>query len=76
MIIAPPSAQASCWRLFGGGLSAEVHEHEGVGVCSYKVQGPDGKTLRQGVAPDLLAGLRGAMELMGRISNPGQKAAA
>ena len=69
MVIAPPSAVASCWRVFAVGLSAEVREHREVGFCSYALKGPDGKILRQGVAPDLFSGLRQAAELLHQLSN-------
>ena len=64
IIIAPPSAHSSAWRVFGGGLSAEVCPHEGGIVCSFVLRGPDGKTLRQGVAGNLASALHQATDLL------------
>lgn len=69
ILLAPPSAHSSCWRVFGGGLSAEVHEHEEDDVCSYVLKGPDGKTLRQGVTDNLAAALRVATSLLYDLSD-------
>ena len=64
ILVAPPSQQSQCWRIFGGGLTAEVHEHGDTGLCSYALKGPDGKVLRQGIAFDLSSGLQQATELL------------
>jgi hypothetical protein len=64
IMVAPPSAHNSCWRVFGGSLSAEVCEHEAGVMCSFVLRGPDGKTLRQGVAGTLASALRRATDLL------------
>jgi hypothetical protein len=69
MAIAPPSGEASCWRVFAAGLNAEVREHRDLSLCFYTLKGPDGKILRQGVAPDLLSGLRQAAGLLHQLSD-------
>jgi len=76
MLIAPPSQHNSCWRVFGGGLSAEVNAHDDVRVCSYALKGPDGKTLRQGVTSSLAAALRLATELLYLLCKGDYEAAA
>lgn len=76
ILIAPPSAHTRCWRIFAGGLSAEVRAHAEVCVCSYALKGPDGKTLRQGVARDLLSALRRAMSLLHDLSAANHRLAA
>ncbi|HSB76211.1 MAG TPA: hypothetical protein VLC12_11205 [Terriglobales bacterium] len=69
ILVAPPSAQTPCWRVFGGGLTAEVREHGNEGLCSFTLKGPDGKILRQGVAFELTSGLQQAAELLQELSN-------
>lgn len=64
IMIAPPSAHNSCWRVFGGGLTAEVRILGDDGVCSYVLQGPDGKTLRQGATSSLASALRLGADLI------------
>lgn len=76
IMVAPPSAHSSCWRIFGGGLSAEVCEHEGAVVCSFVLRGPDGKTLRQGVAGTLASALHRATDLLCQLSEGDHEAAA
>ena len=76
MLIAPPSQHNSCWRVFGGGLTAEVNAHDDVRVCSYALKGPDGKTLRQGVTSSLAAALRLATELLYLLCKGDYEAAA
>lgn len=76
ILIAPPSQLASCWRVFGGGLTAEVTEHTSLGVCSYILRGPDGKALRQGATGDLDAALRLAVQLVHQFSSDDTRAAA
>jgi hypothetical protein len=75
-MIAPPSVHSSCWRVFGGGLSAEVRQHTGAGICSYVLKGPDGKTLRQGVASHLESGLWEAMDSLQQLCDGDFPAAA
>lgn len=69
ILVAPPSQHTPCWRIFGGGLTAEVWEHGSAGLCSYTLKGPDGKILRQGVAFELSSGLQQATELLHELSN-------
>ena len=76
IMVAPPSEHSSCWRVFGGGLSAEVCEHEGAVVCSFVLRGPDGKTLRQGVAGNLASALHRATDLLCQLSERDHEAAA
>ena len=64
ILVALPSRHTPCWRIFGGGLSAEVREHGDAGLCSYTLKGPDGKVLRQGVAFELSSGLQQATDLL------------
>ena len=64
IIIAPPSAYSSCWRVFGGGVSAEVHQQESGIVCSFVLRGPDGKILRQGATRNLASALHQATDLL------------
>lgn len=68
IMVAPPSAHSSCWRVFGGGLSAEVREHDAHEICSYILKGPDGKTLRQGATNSLASALRLATDLLYQLS--------
>lgn len=69
IMIAPPSSHCSCWRIFGGGLSAEVREHnQDDGVCSYVLKGPDGKVVRQGAMNSLASALRIATDLLWQLS--------
>ncbi len=76
IMVAPPSAHSSCWRVFGGGLSAEVCEHEAGVMCSFVLRGPDGKTLRQGVAGTLASALRRATDLLCQLYQGDRDAAA
>ncbi|HKW27589.1 MAG TPA: hypothetical protein VJN48_17515 [Terriglobales bacterium] len=76
IMIAPPSAYSTSWRVFGGGLSVEVCEHEGGGLCSFVLRGPDGKTLRQGVAADLASALPRATDLLCQLYEGDHEAAA
>jgi tRNA G37 N-methylase TrmD len=62
--------------VFGGGLIAEICEHERGGLCSFVLRGPDGKTLRQGVAADLASALPQATELLCQLYEGGDEAAA
>lgn len=69
IMIAPPSSHCSCWRVFGGGLSAEVREYnQNDGVCSYVLKGPDGKIVRQGATNTLVSALRVATDLLCQLS--------
>jgi hypothetical protein len=76
IMVAPPSAHSSCWRVFGGGLSAEVCEHEAAVMCSFVLRGPDGKTLRQGVTGNLVSALHQATDLLCQLSEGDHEAAA
>lgn len=76
ILIAPPSHHASCWRVFGGGLTAEVGEHRTVGVCTYVLRGPDGKLLRQGITGNLDSALRLAVGLVRQFCHGDVQAAA
>ena len=76
MLVAPPSQHNSCWRVFGGGLTAEVNAHDDVRVCSYALKGPDGKTLRQGLTSSLASALRLATELLYQFCEGDYEAAA
>lgn len=76
ILVAPPSQHNSCWRVFGGGLTAEVSEHQDTRVCSYALKGPNGKTLRQGVASSLASSLRLATELLYQLCEGDYQAAA
>ncbi len=76
IMVAPPSSHTSCWRVFGGSLTAEVCEHEGAVVCSFVLRGPDGKTLRQGVAGNLAAALHRATDLLCQLYQGDHEAAA
>lgn len=76
ILVAPPSAHTSCWRVFGGGLTAEIREHGNAGLCSYTLKGPDGKILRQGVAFELPSGLQQATELLTDLCNGNYEIAA
>jgi hypothetical protein len=76
ILIAPPSPLATCWRVFGGGLTAEVTDHPSLGVCSYVLRGPDGKALRHGATGDLHAALRLALEVIHQFSRDDTPAAA
>lgn len=76
ILLAPPSAHSSCWRVFGGGLSAQVHEHENGEVCSYILKGPDGKILRQGATANLASALRVATNLLYDLSDGDYQAVA
>jgi hypothetical protein len=67
IMVAPPSQHTPCWRIFGGGLIAEVREHGDAGLCSYTLKGPDGKILRQGVAFELTSGLQQATQLLDEL---------
>jgi hypothetical protein len=68
IMVAPPSAHSSCWRVFGGGLSAEVCEHEAAVMCSFVLRGPDGKTLRQGATGNLVSALHQATDFLCQLS--------
>ena len=76
IIVAPPSSHCSCWRVFGGGLSAEVSEHGQDGVSLYVLKGPDGKTLRQGATNTLASALAAAADLLYQLSEGDYEAAA
>jgi len=76
ILVAPPSQHHSCWRVFGGGLTAEVDEREDTNVFCYALKGPDGKTLRQGVASSLASALRLATELLYQLCEGDYQAAA
>ena len=69
ILVAPPSQHTPCWRVFSGGLTAEVREHGNAGLCSFTLKGPDGKILRQGVAFELSSGLQQATELLRELCN-------
>ena len=71
IMIAPPSAHSSCWRVFAGGLTAEVRERRELGVCSLTLRGPDEKILRQAVTGNLPSALRLAVELLRQFCEGG-----
>jgi hypothetical protein len=75
IMIAPPSAHSSSWRVFGGGLTAEVRERRELGICSLVLRGPDEKTLHQGVTGNLPSALRLAVELLYQLCAGGGEAA-
>jgi|GEM_PF-2444387 hypothetical protein len=76
ILIAPPSQHNSGWRIFGGGLTAEVSQHPDPSVCSYAVKGPDGKIVRQGITRGLASALRLATELLYQLCKGDYEAAA
>ena len=76
IMIAPPSVHNSCWRVFCRGLTAEVRILGDDGVCSYVLQGPDGKTLRQGATGSLASALRLGAELICQLYEGNSETAA
>ena len=71
IMIAPPSVHNSCWRVFAGGLTAEVREQRELGVCSLALRGPDEKVLREGVTGNLPSALRLAVDLLHQLCEGG-----